>query len=125
MECGGRCAVMAGTVLMPRLHADSCEQMPQVWVKLLNCFYQVFYFCHTALVTNIYYDGAESHQLIHIDEVNCTGHEDALAECQVADNHNCADHTEDVGIICSIPHQGRAVWRAEFACIICCLCRVQ
>lgn len=59
----------------------------------------------TTLVTNIYYDGAESHQLIHIDEVNCTGHEDALAECQVADNHNCADHTEDVGIICSIPHQ--------------------
>ena len=39
---------------------------------------------------------------ILLDDVECTGTEDSIAECRHGgwENHNC-EHSEDVGVICS------------------------
>ena len=37
---------------------------------------------------------------IHLDDVQCTGDETCIFNCQYTTNHNC-DHYEDVGIRCS------------------------
>ena len=49
----------------------------------------------------------EGHGPIHYDDLQCTGEEDELAQCQHSGlgNSNCGHH-EDAGVVCSPPGMG-------------------
>uniref|UniRef100_A0A2K5W535 CD5 molecule like n=1 Tax=Macaca fascicularis TaxID=9541 RepID=A0A2K5W535_MACFA len=50
----------------------------------------------------LYEPPAENEQKVFIQEVNCTGTEDTLAQCQQEEAYNCL-HNEDAGALCENP----------------------
>ena len=50
--------------------------------------------------TGVFFGGGGSFQLIHIDDLSCTGNETTLLDCPRREiGHDCG-HPEDVGVIC-------------------------
>ena len=51
--------------------------------------------------TNVFFGGGGSFQLIHIDDLSCTGNETTLLDCKHADIEDLdCGHPEDIGVIC-------------------------
>ena len=74
-------------------------------IDLLQCLF------YSAFMSNIHYTGAqalkeayfgEGSGKIHMDDVECSGNESLLLNCNYEPDHNCG-HSEDASVICGDP----------------------
>lgn len=63
----------------------------------IHSLQEVIIYCVT--VTATYFYTAAQNVPIHFDEVQCTGAERSLGQCNFITDHDC-DHSEDAGVIC-------------------------
>ena len=67
-----------------------------------------FQFAVSSIAANVYYESASPSTPIHLKNTDCSGDENAILEC-LYDSSPVCEHSEDVGIICSIPQSGNHV----------------
>ena len=62
----------------------------------------------TSIAANVYYESASPSTPIHLWNTDCFGDENEILECFYDSLPSC-EHSEDVGIICSVPQSGNHV----------------
>ena len=77
---------------------------------LLFCLFPPLYvYIATSIAANVYYESALPSTPIHLWNTDCFGDENEILECFYDTLPSC-EHSEDVGIICSIPQSGSHMW---------------